>query len=64
VNCGCSGSAAELRFAQLREHFQRENALEHFTLEMVADGGVNSPCDHLAARIRGQIPAERMIHFQ
>ena len=26
MNCGCSGSAAELRFAQLREHFQRENA--------------------------------------
>jgi hypothetical protein len=28
VNCGCEGSAAKFRFAQLRERFQSENALK------------------------------------
>jgi glycosyltransferase involved in cell wall biosynthesis len=32
VNCGCEGSAAELRFAQPREHFQKKNAQGPMTL--------------------------------
>ena len=35
VNCGYSGVATESHFARLREHFQKENALEFFRVEDV-----------------------------